>query len=155
MRAVYEAFGRGRPGYPVRDDAYWAHWERFAVRRSGAWLRLAINGRGRVGAYLLAGLWDGQDVGILEWPYAPDAAEAVSLLLAALVADPIAHGKRKINGALPWDHIAYASGGSLRGTLSVVDHMMVRAYTSCGAQVEELLRGETEGRSIYWAADYF
>ena len=118
-------------------------------------MRLAIDGSGRVGAYLLAGLWDGQDVGILEWPYAPDAAEAVSPLLAALVGDPIAQGKRTINGALPRDHFAYASQGLLRGTLSLPDHMMVRAYTSCGAQAEELLRREAEARSVYWASDYF
>src|SRR5262249_16890394 len=124
-------------------------------RRSGAWLRLAVDGSGRLGAYLLAGLWDGQDVGILEWPHAPGAAEAVSPLLAALVADPIAQGKRTINGALPRDHVAYASRGPLPGALSLPDHMMVRAYTSCGAQAEETLRCEAEGRSVYWASDYF
>src|SRR5438093_10702329 len=42
MRAVYEAFGRGRPGYPVRDDALWAHLAGPLPARPPARARLAL-----------------------------------------------------------------------------------------------------------------
>lgn len=157
LRAVYEAFGRGRPGYPVRDEAFWSPaWSR--VREDpGAWLRLAVAGDGGVGAYLLAraGHRNPHGLTMLECPYTPGAEDAAHLLLATLVSDPdlAGAGWPSLAGALPGDHAFFAPDAPLPGRRDTAGHLMLRAYSEDGAEAEETLRREAGSRFIYWRGD--
>ena len=157
MRAVYAAFGRGRPGYPVRDDALWAHLSSAWRARPPTWLRLAVDGDGVAGAYLLAGSPGRNPDGltIFECPYAPGAEDAIHLLMAALASDlaVMAAGWPSIAGTLPGDHALFAAAAPLPGRRGAADYLMLRPYTPQGAQAEEALRREAGGRFIYWLGD--
>ena len=157
VRAVYEAFGRGRPGYPVREDALWSHLSSASRANSPAWLRLATNGDGSLAAYLLAATPGRNPRGltILECPYAPGAEEAAHLLTAALASDPAvrAAGWPSVAGALPGDHALFAADAPLPGRRGTAEYLMLRPYTPRGAQAEEMLRREAAGRFVYWLGD--
>ena len=155
--AVYEAFGRGRPGYPVRNEGFWSPaWSRVREDPAG-WLRFAVASDGRVGAYLLArrSHRNPRDLTILECPYLPGAEDAAHLLLAALVGDPdiSREGLSSLTGALPADHAFFASDAPLPGRRDTAGHLMLRAYTEEGAEAENTLRREAGSRFIYWRGD--
>jgi predicted N-acetyltransferase YhbS len=158
LRAVYEEFGRNRPGYPVRDDAYWAARARQGEQEERGWLRVARDERGVVASYLLArhSFWGAPDVAtILECPYREGGEEAATVLMAALAQDLLAAGKRSIEGALPRDHALCSPTAPWPARLGVNDFTMVRPYSALGTEAEQALRREAEGRFVYWIADYF
>ncbi|HET8632407.1 MAG TPA: GNAT family N-acetyltransferase [Thermomicrobiales bacterium] len=155
--AVYEAFGRGRPGYPVRDERLWSPaWSRVREGEAG-WLRLAVAADGSVGAYLLArrSHRNPRDLTILECPYLPGAEDAAHLLLAALAGDPEVSrgGQVSLAGALPADHAFFAPDAPLPGRRDTAGHLMLRAYTREGAEAEETLRRAAGSRFVYWRGD--
>ena len=157
MRAVYEAFGRGRPGYPVRDDALWAHLAGTLQASPPAWLGLAVDSGGTVGAYLIA-VSPGRNprgLTILECPYTAGAEDAAHLLMAALATDPdvLGAGWPSIGGALPGDHALFATDAPLPGRRGMAEYLMLRPYTPQGTRAEATLRRESAGRFIYWLGD--
>lgn len=157
MHTVYEVFGHGRPGYPVRDEALWAHLASVWQASPPAWLGLAVDGHGVVGAYLLATSPGRNPRGLTihECPYAPGAEDAAQLLMAGLATDPAIReaGWPSVAGALPGDHALFAAGAPLLSRRSTADYLMLRPYTEQGAHAQEALRGEAASRFTYWLGD--
>jgi predicted N-acetyltransferase YhbS len=146
-REVYEAFGRDRPGYPLRDDAFWSHPAR---RADAEWMRVALDPSGRVVAYarVRLGLEDGQ-VRLLELPYLD--ADAARAIYADFKRDPALADCTTLGGRMPRDHaLATLPGASWRTYLDSMGH----AYTAEGAALLTLLREGTE-RAVYWLSDGF
>jgi hypothetical protein len=142
---VYEQFGQGRPGYPVRADAFWTHPAR---QTDAGWTRVAQDADGRIVGYLR--LWRARDgrVIVQECPYL--AADAVFALVAAFSEDADFADCRSLGGRLPYDHVL----GTV-GEWSTNDEAMVRAYTEAGDQLLAQVRGAGHPRTVYWSGDMF
>jgi predicted N-acetyltransferase YhbS len=145
MRHAYDQFGRDRPGYPLRGEAYWSHPARLA---DPSWTRVALDRHGQVAAYLRVRLSPEGPATLLECPYL--AADAVFALAAECPSDPAFARVNGLGGRLPRDH-ALGPAGAWR----VADHAMVHRYTPTGGQLLEALRDATNRRSVYWYGDGF
>ena len=147
MRQVYEQFGQGRPGYPVRGDAYWTHPARLS---DPSWTRLALDQHGEVAAYLRLRLSDNGPARVLECPYV--AADAVLALVAELRHERSLSTSTPatLSGRLPHDHVLGRGGQwSVRGDT------MAHPYTTAGAQLIDVLRDPSHQRAVYWHGDGF
>jgi predicted N-acetyltransferase YhbS len=148
MREVYDAFGRDRPGYPLRDDAFWAHPAR---RVEAEWTRVALNPSGRVVAYgrVRVGAADGQ-VRLGELPYLE--ADAARAIYADFERDPAVAACTTLGGRMPRDHaLGTLPGASWRTYLDSMGH----GYTPEGAALLTLLREGPPERAVYWTSDGF
>lgn len=145
MQRVYADFGQGRPGYPLRDDAYWAHPARLA---EASLTRVALDPDQRVAAYLRLRLTDDGRALVQECPYV--AASAAEAIVANLAEDPVLAAHATLGGRLPRDHILGATG-----TWRTRDDAMVCAYTPAGASLFQTLRDPTNERIVYWYGDGF
>jgi predicted N-acetyltransferase YhbS len=145
MQQVYDAFGQGRPGYPLRDQAYWTHPARLTDASS---TRVALDRDQRVAAYLRLRLThDGRAI-VQEFPYI--TAAAASAIVAGLAKDPALAPYATLSGCLPRDHVLGAAG-----EWRVRDDAMACAYTPAGASLLQTLRDPTEQRVVYWSGDDF
>jgi len=145
LRQVYEQFGQGRPGYPVRGDAFWTHPARLT---DASWTRFAQDSDGRVAAYLRVRRTPDGRVIVEECPYVvPDAAFA---LMAAFGRDADFADCLALGGRLPHDHVLGAIG-----EWSTRDNSMFRAYTEAGDRLLAYLRDPANQRSVYWSGDSF
>ena len=145
MQQVYDAFGRSRPGYPVRDRAYWTHPARLTEAR---WTRVAVDRDQRVGAYLRLRLTEDGRAIAQEYPYrAPAAAEAI---VASLAGDPLLAQYATLSGRVPRDHVL-----ERYGRLQVRDDAMACAYTPAGADLIAALGDTPHARAVYWSGDSF
>jgi predicted N-acetyltransferase YhbS len=145
LRQLYEQFGRDRPGYPVRDDAYWAHPARLD---DTSWLRVAVDQDERVGAYLRVWLAGDGPAWLLECPYV--AAAAAEALVAALGREPGLAPGATLSGRLPRDHALGRLGRWRRD-----EDAMAHPYTAAGARLLATLRAPTAERAVYWSGDGF
>jgi predicted N-acetyltransferase YhbS len=148
VREIYEAFGRERPGYPVRDDAFWAHPAR---RVDAEWMRVALDSSGRVVAYCRVRV--GSADGLLwlgELPYVE--ADAARAIYRNLERDPVLAAGTTLGGRMPRDHVL----GTLPGASWRTYHdSMAHAYTAEGAALLNLLREGKPERAVYWMSDGF
>jgi predicted N-acetyltransferase YhbS len=145
LRQVYEQFGQGRPGYPVRDDAYWGHPSRLT---DTSWTRIARFRDGRIVAYLrVRRAPDGRAI-VQEYPYV--AADAAIALMAAFARDGEFADCQTLGGRLPRDH---ALGDA--GVWSSRDNAMVCAYTEDGERLLANMRDPSNQRTVYWSGDSF
>jgi predicted N-acetyltransferase YhbS len=145
MRQVYDAFGHGRPGYPLRDDAYWTHPARLTDAGS---TRVALDRGEQVVAYVRLRLThDGRAI-VQECPYV--SADAASALMADVAHGPIVAQSSSLGGRLPRDHVLGAYG-----QWHTNDSCMVRAYTDSGRQLLEAMHDAANQRSVYWSGDGF
>src|SRR5690242_1568115 len=78
VRAVYAQFGQGRPGYPLRDDAYWSHAR---MSTMAGWACVALGHDDRVVGYIHVRMAPDDRVIAIECPYVMD--DAVGALVAA------------------------------------------------------------------------
>jgi predicted N-acetyltransferase YhbS len=148
VREIYDAFGRNRPAYPLRDDAFWAHPARQA---DAEWMRVALDSSGRVVAYcrVRVGLVDGHRW-LGELPYAE--ADAARAIWDDLARDPALATCRTLDGRMPRDHVlGTLPGASWRANLDSMAH----AYTAEGAALVNLLRKGKPERAVYWMSDGF
>jgi len=145
LRTVYEQFGQGRPGYPVRGDAFWTHPARLT---DASWTRLARNSDGRVVAYLRVRRTPDGRLIVQECPYVvPDAALA---LMAAFSRDAEFADGATVGGRLPRDHVLGTAG-----EWSTRDNAMVRAYSAAGDRLLTYIRDSPDHRTVYWSGDSF
>jgi predicted N-acetyltransferase YhbS len=145
MQQVYEQFGAGRPGYPLRGPEYWTHPARLT---DPTWMRVALDRNERVVAYLRVRLSpDGRAI-VQECPYL--AAAAVDSLGAAIAQDPVLGQCSTLGGRLPRDHVL-GHAGQWRPR----DDAMACPYTDAGSQLLEALRGPTNQHTVYWSHDGF
>jgi predicted N-acetyltransferase YhbS len=145
LRQVYEQFGQGRPGYPLRGDAFWTHSARLT---DGSWTRICRDRDGCVVAYLRVQRASDRRVTVQECPYV--SAGAAFSLMAALGRDADFAECPTVGGRLPHDHVLGAAG-----EWSTRDNAMVRAYTRAGEQLLAHLRDPTNQRTVYWSGDSF
>jgi predicted acetyltransferase len=145
MQQVYDEFGQGRPGYPVRDRAYWAHPARLTDARL---TRVALDHTERVAAYLRLRLTDDGRAIVQECPYIQSGA--VDAIVADLANDPSLAHFPALGGRLPRDH-ALGSAGQWR----VRDDAMACAYTAAGAELLQTLHDPTNQGVVYWSGDSF
>jgi predicted N-acetyltransferase YhbS len=145
MRQVYDAFGQGRPGYPLRDDTYWMHPSRLTDANP---TRVAIDSSERVAAYARVRLThDGRAI-VQECPYV--SADAACAVMAALADDPVVAHSATLGGSLPRDHVLGAYG-----QWRTYDSCMARAYTPSGSQLLTAIHDPANQRSVYWSSDGF
>jgi hypothetical protein len=147
VREIYEAFGRERPGYPVRDDAFWAHPARRIDAES---MRVALDPSSRAVAYCRVRVAADGQRWIGELPYLE--ADAARALVADLERDPTLAADSRLGGRMPRDHVL----GTLPGASwrTYVDSM-AHAYTAEGAALVNLLREGKDERAVYWMSDGF
>jgi len=145
LRQVYEQFGQGRPGYPVRGDAFWTHPARLT---DASWTRFAQDSGGRVMAYLRVRRTPDGRVIVQECPYV--ASDAVGALMAAFGRDTDFADCSMVGGRLPHDHVLGAAG-----EWSIRDNAMVHAYTEAGDRLLAHMRDPANQRTVYWSGDSF
>jgi predicted N-acetyltransferase YhbS len=145
MQQVYDEFGQGRPGYPVRDRAYWTHPAR-AI--DAGWTRVALDRTQRVVAYLRVLVRADGRATIQECPYVTSSSTAA--LVAGLADDPRLARCVSFGGRLPRNH-ALGPAGQWR----VNADAMACPYTAAGADLLQALREPTNQRGVYWYGDGF
>jgi predicted N-acetyltransferase YhbS len=145
MRQVYEQFGRGRPGYPVRGDAYWTHPARLTDTSR---VRVALDRDQHVAAYLRVRLAGDGPARLLECPYL--ATDAPHALVAELDHEPGLVQVARLGGRLPRDH-ALGRVGQWRRR----DDAMACPYTAAGARLLAALHDPPTRRAVYWSGDGF
>jgi hypothetical protein len=145
MQQLYEEFGQGRYGYPLRGHTYWTHPSRLT---DATLKRVALHRDGRPGAYVRVRLAsDGRAI-VQECPYS--AVDAVYALAADLAQDPALAAYPAGVGRLPRDHAL-----AMIGRLQPYAGAMACSYTPAGAQLLEALHDPANQRSVYWSGDSF
>jgi predicted N-acetyltransferase YhbS len=145
IRRVYEQFGQGRPGYPLRGDEYWAHPAR---QTDASWTRVALDRDKEVAAYLRVRLLPDGRALVQEFPYI--VGDAAFALAADLSQDPLMAQCASVGGLMPHDHVLGCAGA-----WSMSDSTMFHPYTAAGTQLLAALRDPTNERAVFWSGDSF